>query len=86
MVYFVSGFRESQARKVCEFFFGDFFISCELNGRERIFEIKINKHLKIKNVDGTIRIEKIEDYVDMVHFKKFWGGQWKVTYEVNEEA
>lgn len=77
MVYHISGFRLAQARKACRFFFGDFYISCDLNPVDRVFDIRLNKTLKIKK-GVNITEEKIEDYIDIDGFKKFWGPQWRL--------
>lgn len=80
-VYHVSGFLLSNARKVCRFIFGDFFISCDLNKVERVFIIRLNKELKTK--EG--KLYKIDDYVELDYFKKFWGPQWKIFFTKDEE-
>lgn len=89
MVYRISNFLLPNAKKVSRFIFGEFFVSCELNQRERIFEIRINKTLTSKKKVGDKIVETVhdvEDYVDIENFKKFWGPQWKIMYDSSEEA
>lgn len=85
-VYHISGMQVAHARKICKFVFGDFFISCNLIQQERIFDIKVNESLKVKQPNGTIKVHPLSDYVDIEHFKKFWGMQWKIRYDKSEEA
>lgn len=86
MVYRISNFLVSNARKVCKFFFGDFYISCDLNERERCFEIRLRKEIIVKQKDGRTKTEDIEDYIDIDHFKKYWGPQWKIMFSIDEEV
>lgn len=85
IMYNICGFRVAQVRKVCSFFFGDFYRDTEIDRVNRIFLIRVNKTLKIKQGD-KIKEEKIEDYVDIESFKKHFGGTWKIIYDNYEEA
>lgn len=80
--YSISGFELANARKMCKFFFGDFYIRCDLNREEIAFEIRLHKTLK--NSKGEIF--KVEDHFDIPAFRQFWGAQWKIIYIVGEEA
>lgn len=81
-VFYISGFLVSNARKMTEFIFGDFFIRCDLNEKLRRFEIMVHKELK----SNTGEVFKIEDYVEIEHFKKYWGPQWVIMHpEVRKE-
>lgn len=80
--YYISGFIISNARKMTEFIFGDFFIRCDLNQKLGRFEIMV--HRELKSTKGEIF--KLEDYVEIEHFKKWWGPQWVIMHpEVRKE-
>lgn len=80
--YSISGFQLANARKMCKFFFGDFYIRCDLNERDRIFEIRVHKTLI--TIKGEIY--SVEEQFDIPAFKKFWGAQWVIIYIVGEES
>jgi len=79
--YYVSGFQIAQAKKLCEFLFGDYFVSIKMNTRDVVFDIKLKRSIKIEGKDV-----KIEDYIDLADFKSFWGPQWRLVYEVLERV
>lgn len=82
-VHYISGYRIAQARRNCEFFFGSFFESCDLDETCRMFIIKLKKTVKVKNENGEITTERISDHVDIDRFKRFWGPQWVLKYEAS---
>lgn len=81
-LYRISGFMLANARKMCKFFFGDFYIRLDLNERDRTFEIRLHKTLK--SVKGEIY--SVEEHFDIPGFQKYWGAQWVIIYIVGEEA
>jgi hypothetical protein len=85
-VYRIGNFLIAQTRKMCKYIFGDFYISSDINERERVFEIRLHKYLKIKDEKGFVKKVPIEDYVDIQAFKKFWGPQWRIMFDTFEEA
>lgn len=85
-VYRIGNYLLANARKNCRFFFGDFFISAELNARERVFEIRLKKQIKVRDENGKVRIENINDYVEIESFKKYWGAQWRLMFSTDEEV
>ena len=85
-VHYVSGYRIAQARRNCEFYFGAFFISCELHDSNRVFLIKIKEKIKVKNKNGTVTTESVHDYIDIERYKEFWGPQWKLMYDASVEV
>lgn len=84
MVYYINGFLPNQAKKVCMFFFADFFVSIKMDPKERCFNIKLKRSLFIKDKNGVEGEVKIEEVLDIKDFKEFWGPQWKLLYEINE--
>lgn len=84
-VYRIGNYQISNARKNCKYIFGDFYISCDLNERERTFDIRLYKTLKVKDKVGNIKKEPISDYVDIEHFKNYWGAQWRILFDTFEE-
>jgi len=77
--YYISGFQKHQAKRVCEYFFGDYFVSIKLNEKDTRFDIKLKKTLLIGGKDM-----KIQDYLNIDDFKSFWGPQWRLVFEVDE--
>ena len=77
--YYISGYQLNQARRVCEFFFGDYFINIKLNQKEQRFDIKLKKTLNIGGKDVPVG-----EFLDLVDFKEYWGPQWRLVYEINE--
>jgi len=79
--YYVSGFQVHQAKRVCEFFFGDYFVGIKLNQHEKTFEIKLKKTLMLNSKDTPVG-----EFLDLADFKSYWGSQWKLIYEVFEQV
>lgn len=79
--YFIAGFQVHQAKKVCLYFFGDYFVSIRMNTKEHCFDIKLKKSLKIKGVDTPVT-----ELLDVNDFKSYWGPAWRLLYEVEQEV
>lgn len=79
--YYVSGFQVHQARKVCEFFFGDYFVDIELIKKERVFHITIKKTLSIAGKETPVG-----EFLDLKDFQDYWTANWKLLYEPTPEV
>lgn len=85
MIYRISNYMLANARKNSQYIFGEFLVGVKINERERVFEIRLHKTLKVKQ-EGKIVEEKIEDYVDLERYRKFWGPQWKLIFSKDEDV
>lgn len=114
--YSISGFQISQARRVCEFFFGDFFVNAKLDRENLRFDIQLHKEININHsitvkpetveriialhklginpqeISSTIKKEStfnkltpVQEYIDLWDFHNYWGPQWRLCYEVEQE-
>lgn len=70
--YVINGLYLSNTKRFIEFYFGQFYIDCQINRQKGIFEVRVRKNLHVKKEDGTFEEVSIEDYVDINHFKKHW--------------
>lgn len=86
-IYRIDGYLISNVRRNCKFIFGNFFVKAHVNTELRIYEIRIRKTLKVRCEDSELgyKIEKIEDYVDLKHFKDFWGPCWRLIEHKEDE-
>lgn len=67
---YANGLNISQSRKLCKFYFGDFFLKAEKNESKLRFDIYIKK--RIKSSGGEI--SELEHYCDLDYFLSFWNG------------
>jgi hypothetical protein len=69
--FYANGYTIANTRRLCQFYFGDFFIKATKNDKKLRFDIYIsNKIVDLES--GTL---KLEDYVDLDHFNNFWNGK-----------
>lgn len=67
---YANGYNISQARKLCKFYFGDFFFKAEKNDNKLRFDIYILD--KVSGENGEILT--IEEFVDLDYFDSYWNG------------
>lgn len=79
-VYYINGFLTAQARKVCELYFGAFFVELRLIQEKREFHIYLKRSIE---VDGEV--VQLTDFVDVADFKEWSGAQWKIFYDTPAE-
>lgn len=79
-IYFVDGFQAHQAKRVCEFFFGDYFIKIKLIQEKREFHVTLKKTVTISGKEVPV-----SEFLDLEDFKSYWGAQWKLFYEPTPE-
>jgi len=65
---YANGLTIASARKICKFYFGDFFFKAEKNDKNLRFDIYVKN--KVKGENNTVLC--IEDYVDVEYFNNFW--------------
>lgn len=65
---YANGYNISQARKLLEFYFGDFFLKAEANAQKLRFDIYLKKTLK----GDKNELLDINDFADLDYFKQYW--------------
>ena len=66
--FYANGLSLANTRKLCKFYFGDFFIKAVKNEKKLRFDIYISN--KITNLENETLA--LEDYADLDYFNKFW--------------
>jgi len=65
---YANGLTIAIARKLCKFYFGDFFFKAEKNEKKLRFDIYLKN--KVKGENGEVLV--IEDFADIDYFNEFW--------------
>lgn len=66
--YYANGFQLSQCRQMCQFLFAGFYHRADRDEENREFIIYVFKTVK----DENGKTHKIEDFVDIEEFEKYW--------------
>jgi hypothetical protein len=65
---YANGLTIAIARKLCKFYFGDFFFKAEKNEKQLRFDIYLKNRVKGENGE----VLQIEDFADIDYFNQFW--------------
>jgi hypothetical protein len=85
-IYKIANYCNATARRNCKYIFGSFLIDAKINQNDRVFDVQLHKTLPVRQTDGSIKHEPIENYVNIKKYKDFWGPQWRLTFIKSEEV
>lgn len=85
-IYKIGNYCSATCRRNCRYHFGSFFIDAYINQNDRVFDIRLHKTLPVRQPDGSVKEEIIDDYVNIEKYKKFWGPQWRLIFMKSENA
>lgn len=65
-----NGYNVSQANKIFEYAFGEFFIKSEINDTKTGLNIYLRSKLEVKGEDGQVTIYSLSEQVDVKYFSE----------------
>ena len=80
---YANGMNISSAKKVSEFYFGEFFSGIKKNYKERTFVIQLAKETSIDGKLKEIKKHFTKEYIE--NFKNYWGGTNGFELQIVEE-